>query len=83
MPHYFMHLIDGIDRLLDPDGVEMPAHGVGSAALRAARDCMAGDVHDGRLDLRYRIEVQDQRGAVVHRLEFADALKIISAEAVG
>jgi len=29
------------------------------AALRGARDCMAGDVQNGRLDLRDRIHVED------------------------
>ncbi len=30
----------------------------------------------GELDLRYRIDVQDEAGDVVHRLEFADAIRI-------
>jgi hypothetical protein len=79
MPRYFMHLIDSADILLDPDGIEMSAEAVPANALWAARDCMAGDVMNGRLDLQYRIEVQDKRGQVVHCLEFADALDIDGA----
>lgn len=56
VPNYHMHLIDSIDVLLDSDGVEVACEDVSSAALRAPRDCMAGDVHNGRLDLHYRIE---------------------------
>jgi hypothetical protein len=48
-------------------------------ALRSARDCMAGDIKSGQLDLRYRIDVHDERGALVHRLRFADAVRVITA----
>lgn len=80
MPRYFMHLVDSSDMLLDPDGTEMPAEAVARAALMAARDCMAGDVRNGELDLRYRIEVQDERGEVVHTLPFADAVTVRSRD---
>ena len=77
MPRFFMHLVDGTDVLLDRDGTEMAAESVAPATL-AARDCMEGDVRNGRLDLRYRIDVHDEAGAVVHSLAFADALMIKS-----
>jgi hypothetical protein len=78
MPRYFMHLKDSIDVLLDPEGLEMAAESVAAAALLQARDCMAGDVKDGRLDLHYRIDVHDESGNLVHSLPFADALEIVS-----
>ena len=56
----------------------MTFEAVERAALAPARDCMAGDVKSGQLDLRYRIEVQDGAREVVHRLPFADAIKIIT-----
>ncbi|MFL6724620.1 MAG: DUF6894 family protein [Sphingomicrobium sp.] len=77
MPRYFMHLIDGTDVLLDPDGVEMAIEAVTGTALVQARDCMAGDVRDGCLDLGYHIAVHDEGGAVVHSLAFKDALQIV------
>ena len=77
MPRYFMHLIDGTDVLLDPDGVEMAIEAVTGTALAQARDCMAGDVKDGRLDLGYQIDVHDEGGVVVHSLAFKDALQIV------
>ena len=80
MPRYFMHLIDSTDVLLDPDGKEMPANAVERATLNAARDCMCGDLNDGTLDLRYCIEVQDEKGAEVHRLAFSDAVQILHPE---
>lgn len=77
MPHYFFHLVDSTDVVLDPDGVEMAAEAVVDAALFQARDCMAADVKEGRLDLHYRIDVHDDAGALVHSLTFEDALEIV------
>lgn len=82
MPRYFMHLIDSTDVLLDPDGVVIPAELVERVTLRAARDCMAGDVQNGRLDLRYRIDVRDESGAALHQLAFCDAVEVLLPEAV-
>lgn len=76
MPRYFMHLIDSVDVLLDPEGTEMSPDKVARKALGQARDCMANDVQEGHLDLGYRIEVHDENGQVIHRLEFEDALEI-------
>jgi hypothetical protein len=70
-----MHLIDSTNILLDPDGMDIPVGAIPDKALFTARDCMADDVKDGRLDLHYRIEVQDERGQAVHCLEFADAYR--------
>ena len=77
MPRYFLHLRDGSDEMLDPEGSEMPEHAIAGAALAAARDCLAADVKKGRLDLRYRIDVEDNEGRLVHSLAFADAIEII------
>ena len=77
MPRYFLHLVDSAEVLLDPDGIDIPPEAIERAALRAARDCMAGDVKNGRLDLRCRIDVQDEKGEVVHRLGFADAVDVL------
>jgi hypothetical protein len=80
MRQYFMHLRDSIDEVLDPDGQMLAEDGIAAVALTAARDCMAGDVHAGRLDLRYRIDVEDEAGAVVHSVAFADAVEIVAPD---
>jgi hypothetical protein len=77
MPRYFMHLIDSVDETLDPEGVELPAEAVPGAALMAARDCIAGDVSTGRIDLHCRIDVHDESGKLVHSLPFAEAVQIV------
>jgi hypothetical protein len=38
---------------------------------------MAGDVKSGRLDLRYRIDVHGEDGAVVHTVAFEDAVEVV------
>jgi hypothetical protein len=76
-----MHLVDGSDMLLDPEGSEMHCVDVPSKAMLAARDCMANDVKDGRLNLGYRIEVHDDSGRMIHRLEFGDALHMVGRPA--
>ena len=80
VPRYYFHLMDSVDVVLDPDGMEMPADAIVGAALMQARDCMAGDVKNGKLDLHYRIDVHDESGAVVHALQFEDAVEIVPAK---
>jgi hypothetical protein len=71
MPRYFMHLRDGTDEILDPEGVLLSADAVAPAALAAARDCIAGDVR------------HDESDAVVHSLHFIDAVSIHSPSTHG
>ena len=52
MPRYFLHLRDGSDEVLDPEGSEMPEHAVAGAALAAARDCLAADVKKGQRQVK-------------------------------
>ena len=78
MARYFMHVRDGTDELLDPEGLEFPTlEAMRRAALVTARDLIAGDVRDGRIDLRFRIDVHDETGAIVYSLPFKHALSII------
>src|SRR3954469_23871460 len=77
MARYLFHLRDGFDVLLDPDGVELSADAIPGAALLHARDCIAGDVKNGRLDLNYHIDVHTEDGEVVHSLAFGDAFGVV------
>jgi hypothetical protein len=73
-----LHLSDSSDEALDPDGVLMTEGAIAGAALRAARDCMAHDLRSGRVELKYRINVQDEAGEIVHTVHFADAVTIVA-----
>ncbi|MGZ2413113.1 uncharacterized protein DUF6894 [Sphingomonas sp. F9_3S_D5_B_2] len=76
MGRYFFHLVDGTDTTLDPEGVEMADDQIAADALRQARSIIAGDVATGEINLDLRIEVRNQRGELVHRLPFAEAVKV-------
>lgn len=79
MPRFFFHLRAGSDEVLDSEGRLLPADAVADAALLEARDCIAGDVMTGRLDLHSRIDVYDAAGELVHSLGFADAVEMVAA----
>ena len=78
MGRYFFHLRDGSDQLLDPDGVELPGDAEAKArAIAAARDTLSHEMKDGKIDLRYRIDVEDAEGTVLFSMPFEDAFEII------
>ena len=77
MARYFMHLMDGKDVILDPEGIVMPSEAVPGAALLAARDCIAGDVKNGKIDLHCRIDVHDESAKLIYTQAFADAVEIL------
>lgn len=74
----FFHL-RGVEEVLDHSGLELEGlEIVRSTALRAARDVMSGDVREGKLDLRMRIDVESQDGAVIYSLPFAQAISLFA-----
>ena len=78
MPRYFMHLRDGSEELLDPEGVECDSlDALRKSVLVTARDLMAGDIHEGVLDFRFRIDAETTDGEIVYSLAFKHAVNII------
>jgi hypothetical protein len=78
MARYFMHLRDGTEELLDPEGKEFPSLGaLRDAVLLTARDLLMGDVRNGIMDLRFRIDAEDEGGRIVHTMPFKHAVNII------
>ena len=78
MALYFLHLRDGTDELLDPEGQEyasLPA--LRTAVLATVRDLMMGDLREGVLDLHSRLDAQDRSGNIVHTLPFSRAVSIV------
>ena len=76
MPRYFFHIYDD-DVLFDDEGMELA--GVEAAreqALAGVRDMMCEQMRSGRLSLRHRVEVEDERGENVLTLSFGDAVGI-------
>ncbi len=82
MARFFLHLRDHVDEILDPDGVEFDNIDVlKCAVVDAARDVMGGDLRNGIIDFRYRIDAENEAGAVVYSLPFRAAVGIIPESA--
>ena len=78
MTRYFLHLRDGRDELLDPDGSEHTSlESLKEEVLSCARDLMAHDMQRGQVDLRFRIDAEDGDGRIVHTLPFKEAFSVI------
>jgi len=78
MARYFMHLRDGTDELLDPEGVDLDSiEAVRKNVMTAARDVLAGDLRNGVVDLRYRIDAENEGGEIVYSLAFRHAFSIV------
>jgi hypothetical protein len=74
-----MNLRDGTSELLDPEGRVFPSlAALRNAVLIAARDLMIGDIRNGLLDLRFRIDAEDDAGTIIYSLSFEDAISIIA-----
>ena len=78
MARYYLHLRDGSDELLDEEGVEYQSLDLLRAAvMRSARDLLSGDIKGGVIDLRFRIDAQDEQGIIVYSLPFKHAFSLI------
>jgi hypothetical protein len=77
MPRYFLHLRDGRDEILDPEGCEYATREqLEAAVLMGARELIAADVREGEVNLGQRIDAEDDKGQIVHSLSFTAAVKI-------
>jgi len=75
---YFMHLRNGTDELLDSEGVQLvDLEAVRQNVMTAARDILGGDLRIGVMDLRYRIDAENEDGTIVYTLRFKEAFSII------
>jgi hypothetical protein len=78
MVRYYMQLRDGTEHLLDPEGIEYAdIDELKKKVLIAVRDLISGDVTNGVIDLRFRIDAEDRDGVIVYTLGFAEAVRII------
>jgi len=75
--HYFFHLSDGHEVVIDPEGRDIadPAQ-ISDYALKEARAMISQDALGGRIVLNQYIEVRDEAGKLVHQLSFRDAVTI-------
>ncbi|MBF7013802.1 hypothetical protein QUC32_03010 [Novosphingobium resinovorum] len=77
MPRFYFHLRDHTDSVIDPEGQELPdLQAAERVALEAARDTLSQEMKGGFLDLRYRIEVEDEAGTVIYSLQLKDSFAV-------
>ena len=77
MPRFYFHLRDHTDSVIDPEGQELPdLQAAERVALEAARDTLSQEMKAGFLDLRYRIEVEDEAGTVIYSLPLKDSFAV-------
>lgn len=82
MPLYFFHLRHQFEEIIDPEGQDLG--GIDAArnlALDAARDTLSADMKKGIIDLRFRIDVEDEQGTLLHSIAFKDAFEVLGKDA--
>lgn len=78
MSRYYLHVRDGSSELLDPDGAEFAdLAALRKAVTASARELMCVGIRNGVLDLRFRIDAEDEQGAALFSLPFSRAATII------
>jgi hypothetical protein len=76
VPRFFFHVFDDLVAR-DDEGLDLAdAEAARGAALAGARAMICDQVRNGRLTLHYWVEVEDEDGAPVLTLAFADAVTI-------
>lgn len=82
MAQFFLHLRDSVDELLDPEGQEFAdLAALKQAVIFSARDLLAGEMRNGVIDLRYRLDAENIEGEIVYTLPFKQAFSTIPEEA--
>jgi hypothetical protein len=79
MARFYLHLRDGTDETLDEEGREFPdMETLRKAMLDGARDVMGSELKsEGVVDLRPRIDAENEAGEVVYSLPFKHAMNVI------
>jgi hypothetical protein len=81
MPHYFLNVRNMKTYAPDEEGEDFPDLAAArEKALIGARSILSEEVKAGSLDLRGAIEIADERGEVVLRVLYAEAVTIEAGE---
>lgn len=77
MAHYFFNFRNGTEYVEDEDGVDLADDDAAWAeAVAGLRDIFAGDILQGVLHIRSRIEVDDQNHQPVMSVGFDEAVRL-------
>lgn len=84
MPHFYFHLYNQVGFVPDEEGEDLPdLTAAKSRAIENIRSILAGEIGEGRLDLRGFIEIAGADGAIVASVRFAEALELYPEEGGG
>lgn len=73
MPRYFFHLHRGVKAVPDREGVACAGDEAAVAyGVRTVLEMLADDVREGRVDLGWRIAIEDKAGRTVGGFDFAE-----------
>jgi hypothetical protein len=77
MPRYYFHLCDDVSAI-DQEGQELPnADDAKERAVRYARDMSAASIIErGKINLHDCIEVADEGGQIITKVEFGDVVRV-------
>jgi len=79
MPHFFFHLHDGKERLVDRQGVALPdAEAAWYQAYRSARDLVANAPVERRHWLGRTLEVEDDSGGHVWTMPLVEIAELVT-----
>ena len=77
MPRFYFDLHNDVDAL-DQEGKELDGlEDARKIALAEAREMIEASVAEGHIDLNHFIQVRDEAGNIVHRLQFGEAITIV------
>jgi hypothetical protein len=77
VPRYYFHLRNDVNAR-DEEGTELPnlAAALQKAVAEACYMTAASVLEHGRINLHHAIEVADETGQVLERVEFGDVVKV-------
>ena len=76
MPRYYFHVFDDLGTI-DLEGLELPdLDAARAAALQSARALMCETLKEGRISLRYRIDIENEVGELLSSVHFRDVVQI-------
>ena len=77
MARFYFHVHEAFGSTLDEDGRELPdLKSARSEAVKGVRSILCAEIVRGRLDLRSRIEVTDDKGDIVLVIPFSQTVEL-------
>jgi hypothetical protein len=77
MPRYHLHIHNHHGEVLDEEGGEYADLAVAHVrAVEGIRSFLSAELLEGKLDLRGHLDIADDKGAVLQRIDFHDVVTI-------